>query len=93
MNFRLSNYSYLSFPGAPRDQRRPDFGKNQQLFVFGMTNDTMEDREKVQETINQLDMELDFVMITEYFDESLVMLQDIMCWSMDDVVYLKKNFR
>lgn len=58
-----------------------------------MTNDTMEDREKVQETINELDMQLDFVMITEYFDESLVMLQNIMCWSMDDVVYLKKNFR
>ena len=58
-----------------------------------MTNETMENQEMVKATITELDMQLDFVMITEFFNESLVMLQDIMCWSLEDVAYLKKNFR
>ena len=32
-------------------------------------------------------------MILERFDESLVLLQDLMCWPTEDIVYLKQNER
>ncbi|XP_077995045.1 galactosylceramide sulfotransferase-like [Glandiceps talaboti] len=41
----------------------------------------------IDERIKQLDSELDLVMLTEYFDESLVLLKKMMCWDFEDVVY------
>ncbi|XP_077863745.1 galactose-3-O-sulfotransferase 4-like [Saccoglossus kowalevskii] len=37
--------------------------------------------------LKELDKEFDLVMITEYMDESLVLLKQIMCWTFDDVIY------
>jgi hypothetical protein len=37
--------------------------------------------------------EFDFVMIAEQMDESLVLLQDILCWPLTDLTYLKQNER
>jgi len=37
--------------------------------------------------------EFDFVMIAEHMDESLVMLQDMLCWPLVDFTYLKQNER
>ena len=37
--------------------------------------------------------EFDFVMIAEHMDESLVFLQDILCWPLVDLTYLKQNER
>ncbi|XP_066284870.1 galactosylceramide sulfotransferase-like [Branchiostoma lanceolatum] len=33
------------------------------------------------------------VMITEYFDESLVLLKRLMCWTLQDILYYKANVR
>ena len=41
----------------------------------------------------ELDAQFDLVMILERFDESLVLLQDLMCWPTEDIVYLKQNER
>ncbi len=38
--------------------------------------------------VARLDRELDLVLLTEYFDESLVLLRRLMCWSLEDMVYL-----
>ena len=37
--------------------------------------------------------EFDFVMIAEHMDESLIFLQDILCWPLVDLTYLKQNVR
>ena len=41
----------------------------------------------------ELDRQFDLVLILEYFDESLILLQNLMCWSTEDLVYLKQNER
>ena len=41
----------------------------------------------------ELDAQFDLVLILERFDESLVLLQDLMCWPTEDIVYLKQNER
>ncbi|XP_021506389.1 galactose-3-O-sulfotransferase 4 [Meriones unguiculatus] len=38
-----------------------------------------------------LDSVFDLVMVAEYFDESLVLLADALCWSLDDVVGFMHN--
>eukprot|EP00058_Branchiostoma_floridae_P014316 XP_002599804.1 hypothetical protein BRAFLDRAFT_70274 [Branchiostoma floridae] len=37
--------------------------------------------------------DFDLVMMTEYFDESLVLLKRLMCWSLKDILYYKTNTR
>ena len=44
-------------------------------------------------SFRELDAQFDLVLILERFDESLVLLQDLMCWPTEDIVYLKQNER
>ncbi|XP_063967572.1 galactosylceramide sulfotransferase-like [Lytechinus pictus] len=66
---------------------------NQQLFDLGMSHDDMNDDDKVKRKIHEIDAEFDLVMITEYYDESLILLRKLLCWSMDDILYLAKGTR
>ena len=47
----------------------------------------------VNEYIQFLDKEFDLVMIMDYFDESLVLMKRLLCWQMEDILYLKLNER
>ena len=40
-----------------------------------------------------IEKNFNFVMIAEYFDESLCYLKQQLCWSFEDIVYLKQNER
>ena len=40
-----------------------------------------------------LDAQFDLVMIAEKFDESLLLLQSLLCWKVQDITYLKLNER
>ena len=44
----------------------------------------------IKEFIKYLDIVFDFVLITDLFDESLILLKEKMCWSYFDVTYDKK---
>ena len=72
---------------AAKVPRRPSaiIGKNQQLWALGTTHIEMEDADTVQTKIARLDSEFDLVLIAEYFDESLVLLAEILCWDLSDV--------
>ncbi|XP_077980330.1 galactosylceramide sulfotransferase-like [Glandiceps talaboti] len=66
---------------------------NGQLFDLGMsTQDTTNDS-KVDAKIQSLDKEFDFVIIAEYFDESLLVLKMQLCWELDDILYISNNIR
>ncbi|XP_070567028.1 galactosylceramide sulfotransferase-like [Ptychodera flava] len=49
--------------------------------------------EELPDKIRQLENELDLVLLTEYYDESLILLKKLMCWEFEDIVYypLKVN--
>ncbi|XP_070567027.1 galactosylceramide sulfotransferase-like [Ptychodera flava] len=44
-------------------------------------------REDLADNIRQLDKELDLVLLTEYYDESLILLKKLMCLEFEDIVY------
>ena len=66
---------------------------NEQLYDFGLEHNDTDDEEKVMNKIRELESAFDLVMITEYFDESLLLLRKLLCWRMEDVVYLKHGVR
>ncbi|XP_071087919.1 galactose-3-O-sulfotransferase 2-like [Haliotis cracherodii] len=50
-----------------------------------------DNEEYAQSYLQKIDKEFDFVMIMEYFDESLVLLRRRLCWGLRDILYIKHN--
>ena len=46
---------------------------------------------KIDAFINYLDEEMDYIMITDRMDESLIILKEYLGWNMIDIVYLKRK--
>ncbi|XP_063683618.1 galactosylceramide sulfotransferase-like isoform X2 [Bolinopsis microptera] len=47
-------------------------------------------QEKINAFIEHLDQEMDFVMITDRMNESLILLKEYLGWNMTDIVYLNR---
>lgn len=78
----------------PRLKKRAGgMGRNQMLYDFGIHPIYYDNPIKIKKAIENLDNYFHFVMITEYFDESLVILRHILCWEVDDVISLAINAR
>ena len=67
--------------------------RNGMFFDLGLESKDFDNMEEVQRNIKKLDQEFHFVMIMEYFDESLIMLKNLLCWEMNDIVYFHHNQR
>lgn len=48
---------------------------------------------ELRRAIENLDKRFDLVMVSEYMDESLILLRHLLCWSLHDVVVFTKNAR
>lgn len=57
--------------------------KNNQAYDLGFDENVSE--EEVRRRIEGFDTEFGLILLTEYMDESLVLLRRIMCWELDDV--------
>ncbi|XP_071950301.1 galactosylceramide sulfotransferase-like [Antedon mediterranea] len=70
-----------------------NYMKNPNLYDLGLTEYQQEDRDVVEKFIAKIAKEFDLVLIQEYFNESLLLLKKLMCWEMDDILYLSKGKR
>ena len=59
--------------------------QNQRLWDLGLPNEDMENQEKIDAKIQELDAQFDFVILAEFFDEGLVILARLLCWDLEDV--------
>ena len=66
---------------------------NGQIVDLGMNPKYLRDRAKVKTMITKLDREFDLIFIAEYFDQSLLLLKQLMCWDWKDILYLTQNVR
>jgi len=87
-NFLDDPKKYYGFDASHYER----FAKNAMMWDFGFDNDE-EDDEAIDQWIQYLDDTFDLVMITDYFDESMVLLKDELCWDTEDISYLKSNSR
>lgn len=67
--------------------------KNMLFFDLGYEPDRDNDDQYILNALNELDNALTFVLITDYFDESLVLLKHAMCWDWEDILYVKFKMR
>lgn len=67
--------------------------KNMLLFDFGFDNNMREDDPRVIKIIHNLSKQFQLVLIAEHFEESLILLKEALCWSMDDLLFFKLNAR
>uniref|UniRef100_T1JML9 Sulfotransferase domain-containing protein n=1 Tax=Strigamia maritima TaxID=126957 RepID=T1JML9_STRMM len=69
------------------------FGQNQMSFDLGLSTLDFNSSDAVRRFIRRLNRRFDFVMIAEKFDESLILLKDLLCWDIEDVIYFRQNAR
>ena len=62
---------------------------NSNLFDMGLEQENFQNMTLVKNYIDKMDKEFDLVMITDYFDESLILLKRLLCWEFEDIVYIK----
>ncbi|KAL4236956.1 hypothetical protein ACF0H5_005342 [Mactra antiquata] len=67
------------------------FTDNRQALDLGLSPTKVRDLDAIISHIMMLDEIFDLVLITEYFDESLIILKRRMCWQLKDIIYLRKN--
>lgn len=66
---------------------------NPNLFDLGLERQYLNDRVKIGQQISKIENSFSLVMIMEYFEESLILLKDLLCWDLQWVTFLVKNAR
>ncbi|KAF7643651.1 hypothetical protein LDENG_00235770 [Lucifuga dentata] len=73
------------------------FAHNLVAFDFGFDNNVVADSVDLEKrasiTIAAIEQDFHLILISEYFDESMILLKHALCWSMDDVVSFTLNRR
>ncbi|XP_070581798.1 uncharacterized protein [Ptychodera flava] len=67
--------------------------RNGQAWHLGLDQEYHNDPKVVDKYFSRLNEELDLVFVTEYYDHSLVLLKRIMCWKMEDILYVARRVR
>ncbi|KAB5550106.1 hypothetical protein PHYPO_G00049880 [Pangasianodon hypophthalmus] len=66
-------------------------------FDFGFKNSALSDKAELDERamaiISAVEKEFHLILISEYFDESMVLLRHALCWPLEDVVSFRLNSR
>ncbi|RUS88694.1 hypothetical protein EGW08_003509, partial [Elysia chlorotica] len=63
-----------------------DLGFDLRNFETGKTNVS-----KIEAFIRQVEEQFDLVLISDYFDESMVLMRRYLNWAMKDIIYIKRN--
>ncbi|UJR11274.1 hypothetical protein I4U23_015456 [Adineta vaga] len=69
------------------------YGRNQMSFDLGLDPEDFDDSEIIKQFIREIDSQFHLVMITERMQESLILLQDLLCWSQEDMIVFEHNVR
>ncbi|XP_072456045.1 galactosylceramide sulfotransferase-like isoform X2 [Notamacropus eugenii] len=86
---------FLQDPNRYYDPRgfNAHYLRNLLFFDLGYDSELDPHSPQVQEHILEVEQRFHLVMLQEYFDESLVLLKDLLCWELEDILYFKLNAR
>ncbi|XP_030005698.1 galactosylceramide sulfotransferase [Sphaeramia orbicularis] len=93
-----SDNKLAEFLNSPQTFYRPEafnsfYLKNLLFFDFGFDNNLESDNPRVTQALHTLSQRFHLVLMAEYFEESLILLKDTLCWTLEDVLYFKLNVR
>ncbi|XP_065565666.1 galactosylceramide sulfotransferase-like isoform X1 [Artemia franciscana] len=69
------------------------WGKNQMLFDLGFPVTDFDNELKVKQFVEEVNKNFHLVMIAERFEESIILLKELLCWDYNDLVFLQMNTR
>ncbi|XP_063296995.1 galactose-3-O-sulfotransferase 2-like [Pelobates fuscus] len=69
------------------------YAKNYIAFDLGFDNNGRESEKHYKLLCQTVEIMFDLVLIVEYFDESLILLKNALCWTFDDVLSIPINSR
>ncbi|XP_054840104.1 galactose-3-O-sulfotransferase 2-like isoform X2 [Eublepharis macularius] len=69
------------------------YAKNLMTFDFGYNHNGNFSAKHIQLMLQAIEAEFDLLLISEYFDESMVLLKETLCWDLDDVTFFPLNSR
>ena len=89
----VSLRTYMQFPARWEGHRfGASFTHNRMSFDFGMNaSGLMGDHKHIMDYVTYLNRTFDLVMVSERFDESMVLLKRLLGWSLQDILYAKNN--
>ncbi|XP_078583802.1 galactosylceramide sulfotransferase-like [Branchiostoma floridae x Branchiostoma japonicum] len=89
--------SLKAFLDSPSDfvkkYGRTEHSQNPLLYDLGYDSDQMTSSQTIQSAIDRIGQIVSVVMVADYFEESLILLRHVLCWSLDDVTFFKVNVR
>ncbi|XP_053315967.1 galactose-3-O-sulfotransferase 4-like [Spea bombifrons] len=72
---------------------KSNYAKNLMTFDLGFDHNGLESAKYFKLMQEAVEIIFDLVLITEYFDESLVLLKDALCWTYEDLLSFPLNSR
>jgi len=66
---------------------------NSMMFDLGLESKHFQNKNAVKWYIKYIEEEYDLVLINEYYDESLILMKNELCWDFEDILYLKQRVR
>ena len=87
INLRLDKSKTLHLHRGPKGL----IGLNQQLFDMGVPAKKLFDVEKAFDIASNVIKKFDLVLIAERFEESMVLMADLLCWPLEFVAGIKHN--
>ncbi|XP_056612096.1 galactose-3-O-sulfotransferase 2 [Triplophysa dalaica] len=73
------------------------YARNILTFDFGLNNTAPEKETELDrrsaEVIAAVERDFSLILISEYFDESMILLQHALCWTLDDILSFRLNSR
>jgi len=70
-----------------------NLGRNQMLWDAGLSGRYMDNMTAIDNKIAEIDKTFHLVMMADRFDESVILMKDLLCWDFNDVVNFKLNSR
>ncbi|XP_068020160.1 galactose-3-O-sulfotransferase 2-like [Melanerpes formicivorus] len=83
-------HPYLYYNPASKDSH---YARNLMTFDFGFNPNGEVSAKRVQLMLEAIEASFDLLLISEYFDESMVLLKEMLCWDLDSVIYFPLNSR
>ncbi|XP_030431627.1 galactose-3-O-sulfotransferase 2-like [Gopherus evgoodei] len=86
---------FLSQPARFYNSSAPDshYAKNLMAFDFGFNHNGNFSAKHMQLMLQYIEEAFDLLLLSEYFDESMVLLKEALCWDLDSVVSFPLNSR
>uniref|UniRef100_A0A8C5PE84 Galactose-3-O-sulfotransferase 2 n=1 Tax=Leptobrachium leishanense TaxID=445787 RepID=A0A8C5PE84_9ANUR len=76
-----------------RFSKNSNYAKNFMAFDLGFDHNGRVSAKKLKLMCQTVEVTFNLVLISEYFDESLILLKNALCWTIDDVLSIPLNSR